>query len=139
MVPAAVQPEARSEQSAYEFRWVLFHNNAPYHSKRNLRLMCDTIHGKLSREQHEQLYEWHVAQGTAISAQNATTYTCPLYASLISLLVGAGGELVRQRLLLLLRLLRLALVTIMMMPRTSLLQRLHSPLSVFSFLSRRYA
>ena len=35
-----------------EFRWVLFHNNAPYHSKRNLRLMCDAMHGKLSREQH---------------------------------------------------------------------------------------
>ena len=77
-----------------EFRWVLFHNNAPYHSKRNLRLMCDTMHGKLSREQHEQLYERHAAQATTISAQNATTYTCPLYASLISVAAVVGAELV---------------------------------------------
>ena len=82
-----------------EFSHVLFHNNAPYHSKRNLRLMCESMYGKLTREQHEELYELHVAQGVGISAQNATTYTCPLYASLLSLVATVEEELVSKRLL----------------------------------------
>lgn len=82
-----------------EFHHVLFHNNAPYHAKRNLRLMCDSMYGKLSREQHEELYLRHVAQGVGISAQNATTYTCPLYASLISLVATVRVELIGRRLL----------------------------------------
>ena len=77
-----------------QFDHVLFHHNAPYHAKRNLRLMCDNMYGKLTREQHEQLYKKYVVQGVQISAQNATTYTCPLYASLISLVakVSEGSE-----------------------------------------------
>ena len=82
-----------------EFSHVLFHNNAPYHSKRNLRLVCESMYGKLTRKQHEQLYEQHVAQGVAISAQNATTYTCPLYTSLLSLVATLGEELVAKRVL----------------------------------------
>ena len=56
-----------------EFDHVLFHNNAPYHSRRNLQLMCDSMYGKLSREHHQELYLKHVAPAVGISAQNATT------------------------------------------------------------------
>ena len=82
-----------------EFSHVLFHNNAPYHSKRNLRLMCESMYGKLTREQHEELYERYVAQGVGISEQNATTYTCPVYASLLSFIVVLGEELIGKLLL----------------------------------------
>ena len=82
-----------------EFSHVLFHNNGPYHSKRNLRLMCESMYGKVTREQHDELYELHVAPGVGISAQNATTYTCPLYASLLSLVATQEKELVSKRLL----------------------------------------
>ena len=82
-----------------EFQHVLFHNNAPYHSKRNLRLMCEIMYSKLSREQHEELYERHTAQAVGISEQNAATYTCPLYASLISLITVLQERLIGRRLL----------------------------------------
>ena len=61
--------------------------------------MCENMYGKLSREQHEQLYKQHVAEGLAISAQNATTYTCPVYASLLSIVATLGQKLVGKRLL----------------------------------------
>ena len=83
----------------HTFGHVLFHCNAPYHSKRNLRLMCDVMYGQLSREQHEDLYVRHVASGVAISAQNATTYTCPLYACLISLAATKHEVLVGSKVL----------------------------------------
>ena len=48
--------------------------------------MCEAITGhKLTREEHDDLYTCHVQPGTLISAENATTYTCPLYACLLSL------------------------------------------------------
>ena len=31
------------------FNFVAYHNNAPYHSKRNLRLMCEGMYGKLTK------------------------------------------------------------------------------------------
>ena len=65
------------------FDLVAYHNNAPYHSKRNLRLMCEKIYGKINKAQHQSLFEQRAEAGTRISAQNATTYTCPLYASLL--------------------------------------------------------
>ena len=82
-----------------QFSHVLFHNNAPYHSKRNLRLMCESVYGELTRDQHDELYEAHAAQGAGISAQNATTYTCPIYASLLSLVATREAALVSKRLL----------------------------------------
>ena len=72
-----------------------YHNNAPYHTKRNLRVMCEVMYGKLSKNQHEALYRKYAHAGVAISAENATTYTCPIFASLISLSLtidGAGDE-----------------------------------------------
>ena len=50
-----------SSDVLHEFSHVLFHNNAPCHSKRNLRLMGESMYGKLTREQHDELYELHVA------------------------------------------------------------------------------
>ena len=31
------------------FNLVAYHNSAPYHSKRNLRLMCEEMYGKLTK------------------------------------------------------------------------------------------
>ena len=57
-------------------------------AKRSFRLMNEAIAGqKLSRQEHEDLYARHVQPGTLISAENATTYTCPLYACLLSLVL----------------------------------------------------
>ena len=57
--------------SVYDY--VAFHCNAPYHSKRNLRTMCDWMYGtKLDKAEHQALYEKHVEPGTAISAQNVS-------------------------------------------------------------------
>ena len=83
------------------FDYAAFHCNAPYHAKRSFRLMCESIAGEqLSRAEHERLYLRHVEAGTAISAQNATTYTCPLYACLLSLVLTLeGGDLVGKRIL----------------------------------------
>lgn len=78
---------------------VVYHNNAPYHSKRNLRLMCEAMYGKLTKAQHEGLFQDHVEAGIAISAQNATTYTCPLYASLLSLALTSRDSLASQHIL----------------------------------------
>ena len=77
---------------------IAYHCNAPYHAKRNLRLMCEFMYERpLTKEDHEGLYRGHVWLGTAISAQNATTYTCPLYACLLSLV--AGGTHGQRRIL----------------------------------------
>ena len=83
-----------------EFQFVAFHNNAPYHSKRNLRFMAARMYGDgLSKDDQEQLYRKHVEAGTAISAENATTYTCTLYASILSLVVMVGEALPGNRVL----------------------------------------
>ena len=57
---------------------VAFHCNAPYHAKRNMRLMADTMYGrKLSRDEQDELYQRHVEAGTAISAQNVSLASFP--------------------------------------------------------------
>ena len=76
-----------------------YHNNAPYHSKRNLRLMCEKTYGKLAKAQHETAFQKFAEQGTKIGAQNATTYTCPLYASLLSFACASGHDLVDRHVL----------------------------------------
>ena len=79
---------------------VVFHCNAPYHSKRSLALLHTHLYGgKLNKEERDTLYEQYAKAGTAISAQNATTYTCPLYACLISLVLEKGEDLVGKRVL----------------------------------------
>ena len=77
-----------------EFDYLVYHCNAPYHAKRNLRLLCENTYGKLSREEHEGLYLQYVEPGTAISSQNGSTYTCPLYSCLLSLVVTKHEALV---------------------------------------------
>jgi len=47
--------------------------------------MCEKMYGTIPKTKHEALFKEHCDPGTLISAQNATTYTCPLYASLLSL------------------------------------------------------
>ena len=55
--------------------------------------MCEAMKGqKLTREEHGDLYARHVQPGTLISAENATTYTCPLYACLLSLALAVDSE-----------------------------------------------
>ena len=61
--------------------------------------MCEVMCGKLSKAQHENLFQKHVEAGIAISAQNATTYTCPVYASLLSFALTIGSGLANQRIL----------------------------------------
>lgn len=70
---------------------VAYHNNAPYHAKRNLRLMCESMYGKLSKFEHEAFFSRLAKAGVEISAENATTYTCPLYASLLSMNIVLEG------------------------------------------------
>ena len=82
-----------------QFQHVLFHCNAPYHSKRNLRLITEAERGKTSREDHNDLYTKLVEPGTQISALNGTTYTCPLYACILSLLATKGQAAVGERVL----------------------------------------
>ena len=81
------------------YNFTAYHNNAPYHSKRNLRLMCEVAYGKLSKAQHEVLFRKHAEASVAISAQNATTSTCPVYASLLSLALTVVDGLRDQRVL----------------------------------------
>ena len=79
---------------------VVFHCNAPYHSKRSLALLHTHLYGgKLNKEERDTLYEQYAKAGTTISAQNATTYTCPLYACLLSLALEKGEDLVGKRVL----------------------------------------
>ena len=55
--------------------------------------MCEAITGhKLTREEHDDLYARHIQPGTLISAENATTYTCPLYACLLSFALALDSE-----------------------------------------------
>ena len=82
-----------------QFNLAVYHNNAPYHSKRNLRVTCEVMYGKLSKIQHESLFRHHAEAGVAISAQNGTTYTCPVYASLLSLVLTAGKDVADCRIL----------------------------------------
>ena len=83
------------------YNYFAFHCNAPYHAKRSFRLICNTIYGEeLSKKLHNDLYERHVQAGTSISAQNATTHTCPLYACLLSLVLSVQKEdLIGKRIL----------------------------------------
>ena len=70
-------------------------------AKRIFRLMCDAVAGhNLTRQEHDNLYTRHVQPGTLISAENATTYTCPLYACLLSLVLALDlKELSNKRIL----------------------------------------
>jgi len=61
--------------------------------------MCEVMYGKLSKAQHEELFQKQVEAGIVISAQNATTYTCPVYASLLSFALTVGPSLGNQRIL----------------------------------------
>ena len=61
--------------------------------------MCEVMYGKLSKAQHENLFQKHVEAGITLSAQNATTYTCPVYASLLSFALTIGSALANQRVL----------------------------------------
>jgi 3-hydroxy-3-methylglutaryl CoA synthase len=61
--------------------------------------MCEVMYGKLTKAQHEGLFRKYGEAGVAIGAQNATTYTCPVYASLISLALTIGNGLSNQRIL----------------------------------------
>ena len=63
--------------------------------------MCEAIAGHtLTRKEHDNLYKCHVQPGTLISAENATTYTCPLYACLLSLVLALDSqELSNKRIL----------------------------------------
>ena len=62
-------------------------------AKRSFRLMNEAIAGqKLTRQEHEELYTRHIQPGTLISAENATTYTCPLYACLLSLVLALDSQ-----------------------------------------------
>ena len=63
--------------------------------------MCDKVAGhNLTRQEHDDLYTRHVQPGTLISAENATTYTCPLYACLLSLVLALDfEELTNKRIL----------------------------------------
>ncbi|KAK7248689.1 Zinc-binding dehydrogenase [Aureococcus anophagefferens] len=73
-----------------------FHNNAPYHAKRNLRVLRDDVAGRtLPRADHDAAFLERAAAGLGVAAENGTTYTCPLYASLLSFALGgdAGGRL----------------------------------------------
>jgi hydroxymethylglutaryl-CoA synthase len=82
------------------FDFAAFHCNAPYHAKRNLRVMSEAMLGRsLTKKELNELYERHVKAGTGISAQNATTYTCPLYACILSFLVELDAGLVGKRIL----------------------------------------
>ena len=81
------------------FDRVAYHNNAPYHSKRNLRLMREKTYGKLAKAQHEAAFQKFAEHGTKIAAENATTYTCPLYASLLSFACVSGPGLVDRHIL----------------------------------------
>ena len=82
-----------------DFDHITFHCNAPYHARRNLRLLVEAMNGKQSTDRHESLYQQYVAPGTKISGLNGTTYTASLYACLISLLVTRSDALIGQRLL----------------------------------------
>ena len=81
------------------FDRVAYHNNAPYHSKRNLRLMREKTYGTLAKAQHEAAFRRFAEHGTKIAAENATTYTCPLYASLLSFACASGPGLVDRHIL----------------------------------------
>eukprot|EP00961_Rhodomonas_salina_P200911 2710519-Rhodomonas_salina.1 len=82
------------------FDYVAFHCNAPYHARRSFRVMCDRMYErKLSQAEHQALFHKHVEAGTMISAENGTTYTCPLYACLLSLAINVNEGLVGKRLL----------------------------------------
>jgi 3-hydroxy-3-methylglutaryl-CoA-synthase len=71
--------------SSYGF--VVFHCNAPYHAKRSMRVMCNSMYGReLSREEHDALYESHVEAGTSISAQNVSSFL-PLKTTMYALSV----------------------------------------------------
>ena len=61
--------------------------------------MCEEMYGKLTKAQHQGFFERHVGAGVKISAQNATTYTCPLYASLLSFALSLCDDLVDSRIL----------------------------------------
>lgn len=61
--------------------------------------MCEEMYGKLTKAQHQGLFEQHVEAGIRISAQNATTYTCPVYASLLSFALSLGRNLADSRIL----------------------------------------
>ena len=61
--------------------------------------MCEEMYGKLTKAQHQCLFEGHVEAGVKISAHNATTYTCPVYASLLSFALSLGDDLVDSRIL----------------------------------------
>ncbi|KAH8061319.1 hypothetical protein JL720_13428 [Aureococcus anophagefferens] len=73
-----------------------FHNNAPYHAKRNLRVLRDDVAGwTLPRADHDAAFLERAAAGLGVAAENGTTYTCPLYASLLSFALSGetGGRL----------------------------------------------
>ena len=55
--------------------------------------MCEKTYGKLAKAQHEAAFQKFTEQGTRIGAENATTYTCPLYASLLSFVCTSGHDL----------------------------------------------
>ena len=63
--------------------------------------MCEATAGQnLTRQEHDDLYTRHVQPGTLISAENATTYTCPLYACLLSLVLALDAtDLANKRIL----------------------------------------
>ena len=61
--------------------------------------MCEVMYGKLSKAEHEGMFQKHGEAGIAISAQNATTYTCPVYACLLSLALKINKNLAHQRIL----------------------------------------
>jgi len=55
------------------------------------------MYGALSKQEHQGLYLKHVEPGTSIGSYNAATYTCPVYASLLSFLLAVDP--IDQRLL----------------------------------------
>jgi len=61
--------------------------------------MCEVMYGKLTKAQHENVFQKHVEAGIHISTQNATTYTCPVYASLLSFALTIGSGLANLRVL----------------------------------------
>ena len=71
---------------------IAYHCNAPYHAKRNLRLMCEVMYERpLTKEDHEGLYRGHVWLGTAISAQKKASEA--LRIAELRYQVGAGTSL----------------------------------------------
>ena len=61
--------------------------------------MCEKTYGKLTKAQHEAAFQKFTEKGTRIGAENATTYTCPLYASLLSFACSSGRDLVNGQVL----------------------------------------